>query len=113
MIYVDDKNEPPQHILDDAKCFYDSWFPLSDGDHVKKIRADFAAQKVGVWELGRLTSALVQMYDLVAPLDAERAGRCLERLRRIAAALLENRDDKRKSPPIAPADPSRGWRVMA
>jgi hypothetical protein len=108
MIYVDDGNDPPQKIVDDAKGFFSTWFALSDDDHVENINAEFEAQNVGVWALGRLTSALVQIYDLVTPLDAETARTCLERLRRIAGALLDNRDDKR---PLLPFEPSRN-RVM-
>ena len=47
------------------------------------------------WEFGQQTSALVQMYDLLLPLDPARAGAYLERLHTIAAALLANRDDRR------------------
>jgi hypothetical protein len=104
MIYVDDENDPPQKIVDDAKQFLSKWFALSDDDHIENINAAFDAQAVGVWELGRLTSALVQIYDLVTPLDAETARTCLERLRRIAGALLDNRDDKRL---LLPFEPSR------
>jgi hypothetical protein len=111
MIYVDDNNNPPQHILDDADAFFSAWFVPSDDDEVNWITKDFEDQNVDFWRLGRLTSALVQVYDLVAPLEAERAQRYLQRLGRIAYALVKNRDDKRDSPPIAPVDPFRD-RVM-
>jgi hypothetical protein len=39
------------------------------------------------------------MYDLVAPIDRDRALLYLERLRLIAGALLANRDDHRSIPP--------------
>jgi len=50
---------------------------------------------------------LVQVHDLVAPIDAAKAERYLQRLGAMASAFLDNRDDKRGSP----IDPFRG-RVM-
>ncbi len=106
MIYIGDENDP-QRILDDAKDFFSTWCALSDEDHVKEIKRQFDSKNVGLWGLGELTAGLVQVHDLVAPLDAARAQRYLQRLGCIAGALLDNRDDKRDFP----ADPFRG-RVM-
>jgi hypothetical protein len=106
--YIDDANAPPQKILDDAQEFFDRWFPQSDEEQVTEINADFEAGALGFWLWGELTSSLVQMHDLVAPLNAERAERYLQRLGAIASVLLNNRDDTRGSA----MDPFRG-RVMA
>ena len=43
---------------------------------------------------GQLTSALVQVYDLVASIEPDQALPYLSRLGAIASALLANRDDK-------------------
>jgi hypothetical protein len=106
MSYVDDKNDPPQHILDDAKQFFKDWFPPSDDDQVAQINAEFASW----WWWGDQASALVQVHDLVAPLDLTAARCYLDRLRSFACVFLDNRDDKRPLPQNA--DPFRG-RVMA
>jgi hypothetical protein len=102
-LFVVDKNDPDQ-ILKDADAFFD-WVPPSDDD----MNLEFEHQNVGFWWWGALASALVQMYDLVAPLaplDPEDwAARYFERLGRMAQALLANRDDKR--PPPQNADPFR------
>jgi hypothetical protein len=99
-IYVGDANDPAT-ILADAELFFSTYFSV-DNDYKDNL-VD--------WEQGRRISALVQVYDLVAPLDATAAGCYLERLGRIAGALLANRDDMRTSPPLDPVDPFRG-RVM-
>ena len=106
MSYVDDKNYPPQHILDDAKQFFKDWFAPTDGEQADWINAEFGWW----WGWGSQASALVQVYDLVAPLDATAAGRYLHRLRIFAGVFLDNRDDKRR-PPLN-ADEFRN-RVMA
>jgi hypothetical protein len=103
-IYIGDANDPAT-ILADSEVFYSAYFAASDDDEVTAINASFTPSATPpYWELGRRTSALVQMYDLVAPLDPARAARYLERLRRIAGALLANRDDARGFP----VDPFRG-----
>lgn len=106
-MYVGDANDPAT-ILADADAFYRTYFGNSDDEEAAEIKASFDKSNVPpycdpsktppYWDKGRRTSALVQMYDLIAPLDPERAGRYLERLRRIADALLANRDDKRNFP---------------
>jgi len=102
-LFVVDKNDPEQ-ILKDADTFFGAWFAPSDDEQVCSINDEFSSW---LW-WGEVASGLVQVYDLVAPLDPEiRAPRYLERLRRIAGALLDNRDDNKGYP----ADPSRG-RVM-
>jgi len=118
MIYVDDKNDPPEHILKDADDFFDAWFAASDN-----IDAVFTGPDMPpYWGFGQRFSALVQVYDLVAPLSSvdteDRAARYLTRLGQIAGALVANRDDKRLFPPIdsngnpfPPIDPFRE-RVM-
>jgi hypothetical protein len=117
MICIGDANDPAT-VLAYSDLFYSSYCAASDNDEGQPpgwawIEARFVSSPnppyttPPYWYLGRITSALVQMYDLVAPLDAARAGRYLERLRRIAAVLLRCRDDHMGFP----ADPFRG-RVM-
>ena len=100
--YVGDANDT-RTILADADIFYSAYFGMSDDEEVAYINKSFAETWKGssppYWEYGRRTSALVQIYDLLAPLDPARAGKYLERLRRIASALLANRDDYLKIPP--------------
>src|SRR5262249_16446451 len=57
--------------------------------------------------LGRLTAALVQVYDLVLPFDGKMAEVFLQRLGAIGNAVLMNRDDQHHGP----VDAFRG-RVM-
>lgn len=64
------------------------------------------------WYIGRRAMTLIQMYDLLAPIDSCRAGFYLERLRQLATALLDSRDDKRTTPPYQPVDGLRN-QVMA
>jgi hypothetical protein len=106
MSYVDDKNYPPQHILDDANDFFTDWFPSTDAEQVANINSNFGWW----WGWADQASALVQVYDLVAPLDATAAERYLARLRTFACVFLDNRDDKR--PPPQNVDPFRN-KVMA
>jgi hypothetical protein len=112
MTFIGDANDPAT-ILADSDVFYSTYCAASDNDEgappgVDWIDASFTESTTPpYWYLGQITSALVQMYDLVAPLDAARAGRYLKRLGRIAGELLANRDDKRGFP----ADTFRG-RVM-
>ena len=60
------------------------------------------------WPLGQQTSGLIQVHDLVAPLDFEMSAGYLQRLGAIVCALLANRDNNRGFP----EDPFRGG-VMA
>jgi hypothetical protein len=112
MTFIGDANDPAT-ILADSDVFYSTYCAASDNDEgappgVDWIDASFTESTTPpYWYLGQITSALVQMYDLVAPLDSMRAGRYLKRLGRIAGELLANRDDKRGFP----ADTFRG-RVM-
>ena len=46
------------------------------------------------WGHGQKTAALIQVYDLILPLDLDRAQTLLSRLGAYANALLANRDDK-------------------
>jgi hypothetical protein len=118
MVYIGDANDPAT-ILADSDVFYSTYCAASDRDElsqpgvswIDKNFSELDNQRWRVppyWYLGRITSALAQMYDLVATLDAARAARYLERLRRIAGALLSIRDDAHGYP----ADPFRD-RVMA
>jgi hypothetical protein len=103
-IYVGDANDPAT-ILADSDVFYSTYF--ASRDDVAEINAATPDDSLVDWERGGRISALVQMYDLVAPLDGAQAARYLERLGHIAGALLDKRDDVRGSP----ADPFRD-RVM-
>jgi hypothetical protein len=104
MIYVGDANDPAT-ILKDSDVFYSTYCASSPDDQVAEwIKGNFGPS----WGLGAHAAALVQMYDLVAPIDRARAARYLERLRQIALELLANRDDNRD---ISLVDPFRG-RVM-
>jgi hypothetical protein len=116
MIYVGDANDPAT-ILADSKVFYSTWCASSPDDQVAdwiKGNPDGNPPDAPLgpdWGLGAHAAALVQMYDLMAPLDRAQAARYLERLRQIAGALLANRDDNRLIPPVDPVEPFRG-RVM-
>jgi hypothetical protein len=105
MTYIGDANDPAT-ILADAKVFFSTYFP-ADSDS-KDSQLD--------WEQGRRIAALVQVYDLMAQHPSfdpgQRAAQYLERLGRIAGALLALRDDLRTSPPVHPVDGFRN-RVMA
>ena len=97
--YVGDANDPAT-ILADSEVFYCTYF--ASRDDVAEINAAATpGHSIVDWERGRRISALVQMYDLVAPLNATQAARYLERLGHIAGALLDNRDDARGLPDVA------------
>jgi hypothetical protein len=96
---ISDKNDPVT-ILADSEHFWSAYF--AGFDDVKKINE---APSLVDWGLGQRTSALVQMYDLVAQKGY------LQRLGLMAGALLANRDDKR--PPPQNPDPFRHNSVMA
>jgi hypothetical protein len=106
-LYVSDAHDTAT-VLSDADRFWTTYF--GDGDETS-IEASLSAQFDGTgspyWGFGQETSALVQMYDLLAPIDAAGARKYLARLHSYAAAFLANRDDVRNFP----ADPFRN-RVM-
>src|SRR5262249_55868250 len=78
--YVGDANDPAT-ILADADVFWARYFGASDDEEVASIYASFTLFGMPpYWGYGQETSALVQMYDLVAPLDPVRAERYLRRL---------------------------------
>ena len=107
MIYIGDANDRAT-ILADADTFFSTWFAGSDADKVTEINLYFGEEKFPpYWILWQSISGLIQVYDLVAPLDPVRATTYLSRLGAIAGALLANRDDIRGFP----EDPFRG-RVM-
>lgn len=98
----------PATVLADARAFFDTYFDPSDEGQASWLRAFFSESTFPpFWPLGQLTAALVQVYDLVAPLDAILSEALLRRLGVFATELLANRDDKRGFP----ADPFRR-RVM-
>ena len=71
MTYIGDANDPAT-IVADADVFFAAYFASSDDDEVKGINESFTGSSMPpYWPLGQLTAALVQVYDLVAPLDAE------------------------------------------
>ena len=103
MISIGDANDAAT-ILADSDVFYSTYCASANDDQV----AAWEAGNFGPsWDLGAHAAAVVQMHDLVAPLDPARAAQYLERLRQIAGALLQYRDDNRG----APMDPFRR-RVM-
>jgi hypothetical protein len=111
MAYIGDANDTAT-IKADADTFFCSYFADSDADEVAGINLSFSGPTAPpappysppYWNLGMSISGLVQVFDLVAPLDPTRAGVYLSRLGAIAGALLANRDDVRGFP----ADPFRG-----
>jgi hypothetical protein len=114
MTFIGDANDRGT-VLADADTFFSrsGWFADSDADEISGITAGFTTafnthNLPSYWGLGQQTSALIQVYDLVLPLNLDQATTYLTRLGAIASALLANRDDKRGFP----EDPFRG-RVMA
>jgi hypothetical protein len=98
-LYVSDANDVTT-ILTDSDRYWATWF--GDADELA-VEAGIGAQfgpdfPTPVWGFGAETSALVQMYDLVAPLDTARALKYLARLRSYGNAYLANRDDVRGFP---------------
>ena len=109
MTYISDANDRAT-ILADADTFFlnSGYFAASDADEVTNYSSYFGVSKFpDYWLIGQYTSGLIQVYDLVAPLDPVRATTYLCRLGAIVGALLANRNDKRGFP----KDPFRG-RVM-
>jgi hypothetical protein len=98
MTFIGDANDPAT-VLEDARVFFSSYFAASDDDEAKGIENSFSESTFPpYWRIGRLTAALVQVYDLVAPLDTRLAEVYLRRLGRIAGELFASRDDKRGFP---------------
>jgi hypothetical protein len=107
MIYIGDANDRAT-ILQDAGVFFQSYFAATDADETAVVDSDFGLRSFPpYWPLGQQTSGLIQVHDLVAPVDFETSAVLLQRLGAIAGALLANRDDVRGFP----EDPFRG-RVM-
>lgn len=95
--YIGEVNDTAT-IRSDSDVFWSLHFNVTDDQEAATINGYFTTDGGGApfWLIDQDTSALVKMYDLLAPLDQARAGKYLERLRRIAAALLANRDDFRQ-----------------
>jgi hypothetical protein len=93
--YVGDDNSTASKVADSDRFW---WRYFGHLDEAQWINDQFAANAVGFWEIGRRGAALVQMYDLLAPVDFPRAMVYLERLRVLSEALLNNRDDRRTAP---------------
>lgn len=125
MIYIGDANDQ-ETILRDAATFFcpsTGYFQTTDAEEVDVVIANFGPDPhpppgtqcpskhfrfPGYWPLGQQTSGLIQVHDLVAPLDFETSVIYLQRLGAIVGALLDYRDDHR----AYPEDPFRGG-VMA
>ncbi len=103
MVYIGDANDRAT-ILADATTFFNSQFiarEATDEDEAIAISGYFpSATGPPFWPYFEDIAGLVQVYDLVAPLDADLAETCLSRLGAIAGALLDNRDDNLSSPPV-------------
>jgi hypothetical protein len=116
--YIGEANDT-KTVLADSDSFFALYFGGTEAEAAAAINSNFlpSGATPGYWGIGQETSALVQMYDLVLPLDPVRAGHYLDRLHTIAAALLANRDDHREvsgftEPGHHPIDGFRN-RVMA
>lgn len=115
MTYIGDANDTAT-ILADANTFFASmsYFSDNDADEIQRFTGYFDDLANGdplpslFWYIGQFPAALVQVYDLVLPVDPNQAATYLDRLGTIAGVLLANRDDKRGNP----VDPFRGH-VMA
>src|SRR5262245_32818520 len=114
MTFIGDANDPVT-VLSEAERFFSNldWFSSSDDAEAAKYQTfvDEAFSERGLppyWVIGQRTAALVQVCDLVAPLDKEVGKRYLRRLGRIAGELLRHRDDRRDFPDaFVPIDPFR------
>ena len=82
-LFVVDTDDPDQ-IRKDADAFFSAWCPGSDDDDAEKIKSDFDSETIDLWWLGARASGLVQVYDLVAPLDPD--GRAAQYLEACAAS---------------------------
>jgi len=104
MTFIGDANDPAT-ILADAGIFFSSYFGVSDADAVMNVVNPIfnpLNRDPNFEFLGRLTAALVQVYDLVLPFDGKMAESLLQRLGAIGGALLANRDDKPHPPGFPP-----------
>ena len=91
--FIGDANDPAT-ILADATMFFQSYFAPTDADETAGIDAYFGVDKFPpYWPLAQLTSGLIHVHDLVAPVDFPTSLIYLQRLGAIAGALLANRDD--------------------
>ena len=120
MTYIGNANDTAT-ILYDANIFFtgSGYFKDNDTDEASGVDTSFDPNGLPQcpsdghytapsWSgYGQLTSALVQVYDLVASIEPDQALPYFSRLGTIASAILANRDDKKNRPP----DQSRG-RVM-
>ena len=101
MIFISDANDPAT-VKADVDIFFSpstGYFQDTDADEVAAITADFihafnTRTLPSYWGHGQKTAALIQVYDLILPLDLDRAQTLLSRLGAYANALLANRDDK-------------------
>lgn len=91
--FIGDADDPGT-ILADATIFFQSYFAATDADEAAGIDAYFGVDKFPpYWPLAQLTSGLIHVHDLVAPVDFATSLIYLQRLAAIAGALLANRDD--------------------
>jgi hypothetical protein len=97
-IYVGDADDTGS-VLSDSDVFWATYYGDADEGAVEaSIGGQITENGSPFWEFGQQTSALVQMYDLLAPLDRARATKYLSRLHSYADAFLANRDDVRGFP---------------
>jgi hypothetical protein len=103
MVYIGDANDPDT-IRADATNFFKTQFTdgePTDQDEAITIAGYFPSLAgPPFWPYFEDIAGLVQVYDLLAPLDADLAERCLSRLGAIAGALLDGRDDNLSSKPV-------------
>ena len=114
MTYIGDANDCAT-IMQDACIFFKSYFAATDADEAASVKSYFGPDPTApkgfkfppYWIFDQCYSGLIQVHDLVAPVDFDTSVVYLQRLGAIAGALLAERDD------IAPyfEDPFRG-RVM-
>ncbi|MFZ2050620.1 MAG: hypothetical protein WAU69_06780 [Solirubrobacteraceae bacterium] len=98
MTYIGDANDDAT-ILHDAGIFFQSYFAATDADEVAAVDSEFGLHTFPqYWPLGQQTSGLIQVHDLLAPVDFEMSVVFLQRLSVIAGAFLSNRDDVRGFP---------------
>ena len=100
MTYIGDANDRAT-VLADADTFFShsTWFQDTDGDEAAYLTSQFdGCHSPPFWDADMQVSGLVQVYDLVLPLEPATAATYLSRLGAIAGALLANRDDIRGFP---------------
>jgi hypothetical protein len=103
MTFVGD-NDDPTSVLNDARAFFTDWFTTPVDDQANEqvsnewdanaLKQSFAGRKPGYWGIGERLAALVQVYDLVAPLNPDLAAKYLRRLKYLVQALVDCRDDR-------------------